>query len=72
MFWRKRRKIKDHEFLIGIDTKPNDFYAAQRLGGSVRKMCEEFLRDSRCEEIRVSVYVDGQQAVLNLKKEADT
>ena len=68
----RREKIKDHEFLIGIDTKPNDFYAAQRLGGSVRKMCDEFLRDSRCEEITVAIYTKTQGVhSLVVKKEVD-
>ena len=72
MFWRKRRKIKDHEFLIGIDTKPRDLYATYRLGGNVRKMCEEFLKNSRCEGITVSVYFGGQLSdTLTLKKEVD-
>ena len=72
MFWRKRRKIKDHEFLIGIDTEPKDLHAAYILGGEVKKMLQSFLKNSRCKKIVVSIYSNGGEIdILNLEKEAE-
>jgi hypothetical protein len=72
MFWRKRRKIKDHNFLLGIDIDPGILIGPYELGKSIRKMCEDFLEKDACRKITVSVYFDNQLSeTLTLKKEAD-
>lgn len=72
MFWRKRRKIQEHRYLLGIDIESKFMFGDYGLGKSVRKMCEDFLEKDGCEKITVSVYFGGHLFdTITLKKEAD-
>ena len=71
MFWRKRSKKKDHDFLLGIDIDPGILNGPYELGKSIRKMCEDFLEKDACRKITVTTYMGETKEVLTLRKAAD-